>query len=62
MSEGLCLNISVIVKQKGGSLDEANRSEFKRLCQQDFNYSPDMSCGKCIYKHAVKLHSKYEIK
>jgi hypothetical protein len=58
MSEELVLNLCLIVKQKGGGLDKALHSEFKKLCQNELNYNPDMSCGKCIYKHSLKLHEK----
>lgn len=58
MSEELILNLCLIVKQKGGGLDKALYSEFKSLCQKEFNFSPDMSCGRCIYKHVVKLYDK----
>lgn len=57
MSEELRKNIEVIVKQEGGRLDDEVQKEFIQLCQHHFNYRPDMTCGKCIYKHAVKLYN-----
>ena len=59
MSEALRKNIEIIVKQSGGRLTDEVKQEFIQLCQQHFNYRPDMTCGKCIYKHAVKLYDKY---
>ena len=59
MTEDLEKNIQVMVKQQGGRLSENLRSEFIVLCQTAFQYRPDMSCGKCIYKYAVKLFDKY---
>jgi hypothetical protein len=58
MTDELVFNLCLIVKQKSGGLETALYSEFKKLCQKEFNFSPDMSCGRCIYKHAVKLHDK----
>ena len=58
MTKELEDNITVMVKQGGGRLEQSLRPEFKKLCQDELNYSPDMECGKCIYKHAVKLYSK----
>jgi hypothetical protein len=52
-------NIVLMVKQGGGRLDGSLIAEFTKLCQDDFNYRPDTSCGKCIYKHALKLYFKY---
>ena len=59
MSEALRKNIEIIVKQSGGRLADEVKQEFIQLCQQNFNYRPDMTCGKCIYKHAVKLYDKF---
>ena len=59
MTENLRDNIITMVKQEGGRLDPALKPEFIKLCQQDFNYRPDASCGKCIYKHVLKLYFKY---
>ena len=59
MTQELEEEIRIIYKQKAGRLKESLKPEFKTLCRNDFNYSPDMSCGKCIYKHAVKLYDKY---
>lgn len=59
MSDELEQQIRIIVKQKGGRLSPHLKPEFVKLCQQDFNYRPDTGCGKCIYKHAIKLHDKY---
>ena len=59
MTEELQKEIRVIHKQKGGRLSKSLHKEFIQLCQEDFNYRPDVSCGKCIYKHVVKLYDKY---
>ena len=59
MSEELETRIKAIYNMKGGRLDPSLYNEFIELCQQDFRYRPDVSCGKCIYKHAVKLYNKY---
>ena len=59
MSEDLEKEIRTIHKQKGGRISKHLKAEFVELCQNDFNYSPDMGCGKCIYKHTVKLYDKY---
>jgi hypothetical protein len=59
MSEELEQQIRVIVKQQGGGISPHLRAEFQRLCQEDFAYRPDITCGKCIYKHSVKLFDKY---
>jgi hypothetical protein len=59
MTQELEEEIRIIYKQKAGSLKESLKPEFKNLCREDFNFSVDMSCGKCIYKHAVKLYDKY---
>ena len=50
MSEELEQQIRVIVKQQGGGISPHLRAEFQRLCQDDFAYRPDITCGKCIYK------------
>jgi hypothetical protein len=59
MSEDLEKEIKQIYKQKGGRLSANLKTEFVVLCQDDFHYRPDMTCGKCIYKHVVKLYNKY---
>jgi len=59
MTKELEDNIIVMVKQGGGRLEQSLRPEFKKLCQEELSYNPDMECGKCIYKHAVKLYNKY---
>ena len=59
MSDELEIEVRIIHKQQGGRLSDGVKDEFVKLCQEDFNYRPDMSCGKCIYKHAVKLYDKY---
>jgi hypothetical protein len=59
MSSDLEIEIRIIQKQQGGRLSKELEPEFIRLCQEDFNYRPDTGCGKCIYKHAVKLYNKY---
>lgn len=59
MSEELEKRIRAIYNMKGGRLDTKFYAEFIELCQENFRYRPDMSCGKCIYKHAVKLYNKY---
>ena len=59
MSEELEKEIRVMVKQGGGRLSQHLKPELQRLCQTDFNYRVDISCGKCIYKHSVKLFDKY---
>lgn len=58
MSEELNLNLCLIVKQKGGGLDRALYPEFKALCREELNFSPDMGCGRCIYRQAKRLHEK----
>ena len=59
MTEELEKEIRAIQKQKGGRLSKPLHEEFIQLCQEDFRYRPDVSCGKCIYKHVVKLYNKY---
>ena len=59
MSEELETRIRAIYNMKGGRLDPKFYAEFIELCQEDFRYRPDVSCGKCIYKHVVKLYNKY---
>lgn len=59
MSEELAENIKRIHKQKGGALKPNVKTEFVVLCQEHFRYRPDVSCGKCIYKHAIKLYDKF---
>ena len=59
MSEELEQQIRVIVKQQGGGISPHLRAEFQRLCQEDFAYRIDKSCGMCIYKYSVKLFDKY---
>ena len=59
MSDELEIEVRIIHKQQGGRLSDGVKDEFVKLCQEDFNYRPDMGCGKCIYKHAVKLYDKY---
>ncbi len=59
MTEELEKEIRAIQKQKGGRLSKPLQEEFIQLCQEDFRYRPDVSCGKCIYKHVVKLYDKY---
>lgn len=59
MTDELRDNIITIVKQDGGKLNTDLHPEFVKLCQQDFNYRPDTGCGKCIYKHVLKLYFKY---
>lgn len=59
MSEELEKRIRAIYNMKGGRLNPSLYKEFIELCQEDFKYRPDVSCGKCIYKHVVKLYNKY---
>ena len=59
MSEELETRIRAIYNMKGGRLDPSLYNEFIELCQENFRYRPDVSCGKCIYKHVVKLYNKY---
>ena len=59
MTNELSDEIRVIVKQQGGRLSEHLKPEFKKLCRESFQFSPDMDCGRCIYKHSVKLFDKY---
>ena len=59
MSEELEKEITTMYKQECGGLSEHLKHEFVKLVRSDFNYNPDMECGKCIYKHAVKLYHKY---
>ena len=59
MSEQLEKEIKQIYQQKAGRLSPNLKTEFVVLCQEDFHYRPDMSCGECIYKHVVKLYNKY---
>ena len=59
MSEELEIRIRAIYNMKGGRLDPSLYNEFIVLCQENFRYRPDVSCGKCIYKHVVKLYDKY---
>mgnify|MGYP000515766621 CR=1 FL=1 len=61
MSEDLEQEIKKIYKQKGGRLSDNLKTEFQLLCQDDFRYRPDMTCGQCIYKHVKKLYKKYFI-
>ena len=51
--------IRVIVKQQSGVVSPHLLKEMQVLCQDDFNYRIDTSCGKCIYKYSVKLFDKY---
>ena len=59
MSDELEKRIRAIYNMKGGRLDPKFYNEFIELCQENFRYRPDVSCGKCIYKHVVKLYNKY---
>ena len=59
MTKELEERILAIYNMKGGQLNAKFFEEFIRLCQENFNYRPDISCGKCIYKHVVKLYDKY---
>jgi hypothetical protein len=59
MSSDLEIEIRIIYKQQGGRLSKELETEFVKLCQEDFSYRPDLGCGKCIYKHAIKLYNKY---
>tara|TARA_R110000868_G_scaffold265626_2_gene524526 strand:+ start:138 stop:323 length:186 start_codon:yes stop_codon:yes gene_type:complete len=59
MTNELTNEIQVIVKQQGGRLSEHLKPEFIKLCQETFQYRPDMDCGKCIYKHSVKLYNQF---
>jgi len=59
MTKELEERIRAIYNMKGGQLDPKFFKEFIELCQENFNYRPDISCGKCIYKHVVKLYDKY---
>ncbi len=59
MSEDLIENVKKIQKQKGGRLKANLQTEFIVLCQEHFRYTPDVSCGKCTYKYAIKLYDKF---
>ena len=59
MSEDLEGEIKKIHQQRGGRLSSNLKTEFALLCQADFHYRPDMTCGQCVYKHVVKLYNKY---
>ena len=59
MTKELESRIRAIYNMKGGQLDPKFFNEFIELCQENFNYRPDISCGKCIYKHVVKLYEKF---
>ena len=59
MTKELEVEITKMYKQQGGRLSKELKPEFIKLCREDFNSNPDMECGKCIYKHIVKLYYKY---
>jgi|GEM_PF-3668550 len=59
MTKELKGEIITMYKQQGGRLSRELKPEFVKLCREDFNYNPDMECGKCIYKHVLKLYYKY---
>jgi len=59
MSEELKNEIRVIVKQQSGVVSPHLLNEMQVLCQNDFNYRIDKTCGMCIYKYSVKLFDKY---
>ena len=45
MSEELETRIRAIYNMKGGRLDPSLYNEFIELCQENFRYRPDVSCG-----------------
>ena len=59
MSEELEQQIRVMIRQQGGAISPHLLKEFQRLCQDTFNYRPNIECGECIYKHSVKLYNKF---
>ncbi len=59
MTNELEVEVREMHKQKGGRLSRELKPEFIKLCREDFNANPDMECGKCIYKHVIKLYDKY---
>jgi hypothetical protein len=59
MTNELEVEVRTMQKQKGGRLSESLKPEFIQLCRDNFNVNPDMECGKCIYKHIIKLYDKY---
>lgn len=59
MTKELEVEVTKMYKQQGGRLSRELKPEFVKLCRENFNYNPDMECGKCIYKHVLKLYYKY---
>lgn len=61
MSEELKRQIIRIHTQQGGRLPRRLFNEFKELCRQELNFSPNMACGSCIYRQILKLYKKYDL-
>ena len=59
MSEELENRVRAIYNMKGGRLDPKFYKEFIELCQENFRYRPDVSCGKCIYKHVLNYMKNF---
>jgi len=55
MSDELRKEIIEIHLNQAGHIQ--NQKEFISLCQELYNYRPDMSCGSCVMKHVKKLYN-----
>jgi ArsR family metal-binding transcriptional regulator len=57
MSEELEQVIKQSIKGQSGILPNHLELEFVSLCQDIYNYRPNMSCGKCIFKYINKIYN-----
>ena len=60
MTQELKDTLTILHKDKSGSLDGLVRAEFITLVRDRFNYNPDMSCRKCIFKYVDKLYNDFK--
>lgn len=57
MSEELEQVIKQSIQSQSGHIPDSLQLEFVSLCQNIYNYRPNMSCGKCIFKYINKLYN-----
>lgn len=62
MSPELETSLRLTYRSKSGRLPSYLKEEFIQLCRTTLNANPDMECGKCVYKHMVRLHDILLIK
>lgn len=56
MSPELETSLRLTYRQQSGRLSPYLKTEFIQLCRATLNANPDMECGKCVYRHMIRLH------